>query len=104
MQGQTVRILESAGTVVSLSSTLPAMAAQIIWVYVSPNKTLFTKTKIIEGWGDGLVVMITDCFSREPKLRKSSFRVSDPSSGLLAHRVPMWCTDKPADKPRIHPQ
>lgn len=78
MQGQTVRILESAGTVVSLRSTLPAMAAQIIWVYACPNKTLFTKTQVIEGWGDSLVVMITDCFSREPELRKSSFRVSNP--------------------------
>lgn len=49
MQGQTVRILESAGTVVSLRSTLPVKAAQIIWVYVYPNKTLFTKTQVMEG-------------------------------------------------------
>lgn len=78
MQGQTVRILESSGTVVSLRSTLPAMAAQIIWVYAYPNKTLFTKTQVMEGWGNGLVVKIADCFSREPELCKSSFRVSDP--------------------------
>ena len=103
MQGQTVRILESAGTVVSLRSILPAMAAQIIWVYVYPNKTLFTKTQVMEGWGNGLVVKIA--VSPENQSYVSLvLGCLTPSSVLLGHRAPMWCTDKPAGKPLIHTQ